>query len=46
MFDGGRVVQQGVHDELVEAQGKYRALWEAQAQYYQKRRLAREADLE
>ncbi len=46
VFDGGRVVQQGVHDELVEAQGKYRALWEAQAQYYQKRRLAREADME
>ncbi len=37
VFDGGRVVQQGVHDGLVEPQGKYRSLWEAQAQYYQKR---------
>ena len=36
VFDGGRVVQQGVHDNLVEAEGKYRDLWEAQAQYYQK----------
>ena len=46
VFDGGRVVQQGAHDDLVEAPGKYRSLWEAQAQYYKKRRLAREADLE
>jgi len=27
---------EGTHDNLVEAQGKYQALWEAQAQYYQK----------
>ena len=46
VFDGGRVVQQGAHDDLVEAPGKYRSLWEAQAQYYKKRRLAREADME
>ena len=36
VFDHGRVVQQGVHDELVETPGKYQSLWEAQAQYYQK----------
>ena len=36
VFDGGRVVQQGTHDGLVEAPGKYQDLWEAQAQYYQK----------
>ena len=36
VFDQGRVVQQGTHDGLVEAEGKYRSLWEAQAQYYQK----------
>lgn len=36
VFDNGRVVQQGTHDGLVEAEGKYRSLWEAQAQYYQK----------
>ena len=36
VFDHGQVVQQGTHDNLVEAQGKYQALWEAQAQYYQK----------
>ena len=46
VFDGGRVVQQGTHDSLLEAQGKYRSLWQAQAQYYQKRRQAREADME
>lgn len=38
VFDHGRVVQQGVHDALVEAEGKYRALWEAQARYYKERR--------
>lgn len=36
VFDRGRVVQQGVHDDLAQADGKYRDLWEAQAQYYQK----------
>ncbi len=36
VFDGGRVVQQGAHDHLVETEGKYQALWVAQAQYYQK----------
>jgi len=37
VFDRGAVVQQGVHDTLVETEGKYKALWEAQAQYYQKK---------
>ena len=36
VFDHGQVVQQGTHDDLVEAGGKYRDLWEAQAQYYSK----------
>ena len=37
VFDHGQVVQQGNHDALVEAEGKYQALWEAQAQYYSKK---------
>ncbi|MBD5161512.1 MAG: ABC transporter ATP-binding protein [Oscillibacter sp.] len=38
VFDHGRVVQQGTHDRLVSALGgKYQTLWEAQAQYYQKK---------
>ena len=37
VFDHGQVVQQGSHDGLVKAPGKYRDLWEAQAQYYQKK---------
>jgi len=37
VFDHGRVVQQGTHDALVEHPGKYQTLWEAQAQYYQKK---------
>jgi len=36
VFDAGQVVQQGAHDSLVETEGKYQSLWEAQAQYYQK----------
>ena len=36
VFDGGNVVQRGTHDELLaERNGKYYALWHAQAQYYQ-----------
>lgn len=35
VFDGGKVVQQGTHENLVSDEtGKYYALWHAQAQYY------------
>ena len=35
VFDDGRIVQQGSHDELVnEKNGKYYELWNAQAKYY------------
>ncbi len=38
VFDHGRVVQQGTHDALLAvAGGKYQTLWDAQAQYYQKK---------
>lgn len=33
VFDEGRIVQNGTHEELV-ADGIYRRMWEAQAQYY------------
>ena len=37
VFDRGRIVQRGTHDELMRDQGgKYYELWSAQAQYYQK----------
>ena len=35
VFDNGSVVQVGVHDELVETEGSYKELWEAQAKYYE-----------
>ena len=35
VFDGGKVVQMGSHDQLLaETEGKYAELWNAQAQYY------------
>ncbi len=36
VFDHGYIVQQGNHQQLVEAEGVYAQLWQAQAQYYQK----------
>ena len=35
VFDGGKIVQQGSHQQLVEQQGLYQQLWQAQAKYYQ-----------
>ena len=41
VFDHGQVVQQGKHDDLLAASGgKYQTLWDAQAQYYQKKEAA------
>lgn len=34
VFDHGKVVQAGKHDVLVNEDGKYQELWEAQAGYY------------
>ena len=34
VFDKGRVVQRGSHEELEQQEGLYRELWNAQAQYY------------
>ncbi len=37
VFDGGSVIRQGTHEALLaEENGKYAALWNAQAQYYTK----------
>ena len=37
VFDEGRLVQRGTHEQLLAADGKYAQLWNAQAQYYQKK---------
>ncbi len=34
VFDHGEIIQKGSHTDLVECPGKYRELWQAQAQYY------------
>lgn len=34
VFDQGKVVQRGSHEELEDQEGMYRKLWHAQAQYY------------
>lgn len=37
VFDHGKMIQQGTHEALLkEENGKYHALWEAQARYYRK----------
>ena len=35
VFHQGDILQMGSHETLVEEDGLYRDLWEAQAQYYQ-----------
>ena len=35
VFDNGKVVQRGSHEELERQDGLYRELWNAQAQYYE-----------
>ena len=34
VFDEGKIVELGTHDGLIEQNGKYRELWDAQAGYY------------
>ncbi len=34
VFDKGKIVETGSHGTLLEAEGKYKDLWHAQAQYY------------
>lgn len=34
VFDGGRVVERGSHDDLLAERGLYAQLWDAQASYY------------
>lgn len=36
VFDRGQIVQRGSHEVLVSTDGKYKQLWNAQAQYYAK----------
>ena len=34
VFDGGRIIQEGSHDELMEQDGLYKEMFEKQAHYY------------
>ena len=38
VFEDGGIIQKGDHEGLLKTEGKYRQLWEAQAQYYEKSR--------
>lgn len=41
VFDNGKLIQKGTHEELVEQKnGKYRQLWQAQAEFYEKKSSA------
>ncbi len=35
VFDGGRIVEDGSHEELLKKQGLYARMYQAQAQWYQ-----------
>ena len=35
VFDQGKIIQMGSHEKLVQEEGMYREMWEAQSQYYQ-----------
>lgn len=34
VFDQGRIVERGSHEELLDRQGQYAEMWNAQAKYY------------
>jgi ATP-binding cassette subfamily B protein len=34
VFDEGRVIEEGTHDDLMRGAGKYASLFDTQAQYY------------
>lgn len=36
VFDKGKIIEEGTHEELTAFDGKYNELWTAQAQYYKK----------
>ncbi len=42
VFDQGSIAQDGGHEELYAAGGKYKELWDAQAKYYQKPEAGRQ----
>lgn len=42
VFDDGKIVELGTHDSLLESDGKYKALWEAQAGYYSEEQLTKD----
>ena len=37
LLDGGRIAQQGTHDELIKEEGLYRTMFLTQGKYYQDR---------
>ena len=36
VFDKGKIVEDGSHDELIKQNGQYSLMWNAQAKYYER----------
>ena len=34
MFEDGRIIEEGTHEQLIKTNGKYRNMFQVQAQYY------------
>lgn len=44
LMDGGRIAEEGTHEQLLSQKGKYYELFETQAKYYREHPVGKEAE--